>query len=405
MANRFVFCMGLCTFASMKKVFILFLLLSAATVSQAQMYSYSANFELSEHNFCDTIPIVIENHLIYVEVETEGTRRRYLIDTGSGQGMVYDGTDASRYHELGNVVSHDANNKKDTVRVVQLPPFRMGRLLFSGYVASVLPRPQTRQRFDAVIGFDLFNRGLYAKIDTRARQLILTDRKGVFDEEQGYDVKYKLKWWVPYLYVSPFTRHVDQVLFDTGERAIYTMNKQSFDIHAYKSKNVGSQIEERIEGQQSIGTLSTEQSGELVFLRLDRLKWGDFSFLDVHAITTQGASRIGAQILDYGSIIIDPKRKRLKFQPYNTSDNVVVGNKPLSIAYVPYENRAAVGFIRSEHQAFKAGMRQGDIILRINGEEIPTFEAFQRYPFIEGRTYTFVLRDQRGFNKEVKIEK
>ena len=389
----------------MNRQAVLFLLLSAGLSMKAQTYSYSANFELSEHGFCDTIPIIVENHHIYVDVETEGAHRRYLLDTGSGQGMVYDGADARRYRELGNVVSYDANNRKDTVRVVQLPAFRMGRLRVSGYVASVLPRPQTRQRFDAVIGFDLFNRGLYAKIDTRARRLILTDRKGVFDAEQGYEVKYKLKWWVPYVYVSPFIRHVDQVLFDTGAQSIYTMNKHSFDVHAYKSKNVGSQVEERVEGQQSIGTLGTELSGELVFLRLDRLKWGDFSFLDVHATTTQGISRIGAQLLDYGCVIIDPKRKRLKFQPYTESDNVVVGNKPLSIAYVPHESRAAVGFIRNDHPAYNAGMRQGDIILRINGEDISTFEDFQRYPFVEGRTYTFVLKDQRGFNKEVRIEK
>ena len=50
-------------------------------------------------------------------------------------------------------------------------------------------------------------------------------------------------------------------------------------------------------------------------------------------------------------------------------------------------------------------MRQGDIVLRINGEAIDTFEEFQRYPFVEGRTYTFILRDKRGFDKEVKIEK
>ena len=383
----------------------LLLLFTSFMALQAQMYSYSANFLLSERDFCDTIPIIIDNDLIYIDVETAGRRCRYLLDTGSGQGMVYESDEVKRYRELGNVVSHDANNHKDTVRVVQLPDFRMGRLRVSGYVASVLPRPATRQKYDAIIGFDLFNKGLYAKIDTRRRHLILTDRQGILDTEPGYEIKYKLKWWVPYIYVSPFMRHVDQVLFDTGSQSLFKMNKQSFDTHAYKSKNVESQVEERIDGHQAIATLGTETSGEIVFLHLDRLKWGEFSFLDVHATTTQGASRVGTQLLSYGSVVVNPKRKRLTFQPYNQNDNVVVGNKTPSIAYVPFNGQASVGFIRSDHQAYDAGMRQGDIVLRINGEAINTFEDFQRYPFVEGRTYTFILRDKRGFDKEVKIEK
>jgi hypothetical protein len=50
------------------------------------------------------------------------------------------------------------------------------------------------------------------------------------------------------LLVSPIKRHVDEVLFDTGSRHLYTMNKQSFDQHAYKSKNVEIQVESRAHG-------------------------------------------------------------------------------------------------------------------------------------------------------------
>ena len=38
---------------------------------------------------------------------------------------------------------------------------------------------------------------------------------------------------------------------------------------------------------------------------------GDFSFNDVHATTTSGSSRIGAQMLKYGSVIIDAFRKQI----------------------------------------------------------------------------------------------
>lgn len=108
-------------------------------------------------------------------------------------------------------------------------------------------------------------------------------------------------------------RHIDEVLFDTGSRQLYTMNKQSFDAHSYKSKNVGSQIEGRSEGSFVIGQLGAERTDEVVFLKLDRLKWDDFNFTNVRAITTQGASRIGAKILDYGTITINGFRRKIFF--------------------------------------------------------------------------------------------
>ena len=47
-------------------------------------------------------------------------------------------------------------------------------------------------------------------------------------------------------------------------------------------------------------------------------------------------------------------------------------------------------------------MRQGDIILRINDDDIPDFQSFFFYDSAETETYTFVLLDQKGFKKTVK---
>ena len=104
--------------------------------------------------------------------------------------------------------------------------------------------------------------------------MILTDHRNLFDDETGYTVGYKLHWWVPYILVSPFKRHWDEVLFDTGSRQLFTMNKQSFDKHAYKSKQVNAQVEQRVRGHVSIGNMGTEQDDEVAFLKLERLRRG-----------------------------------------------------------------------------------------------------------------------------------
>ena len=372
-------------------------------LAMAQMHRYSVNFELSERNFVDTIPIRFENDQIYIEAMTEdGSTRLLNFDTGSSQGMVYYGGPLDTGEELGNIVSRDANGRKDTVKVVRLPAFRLGRVWVSNYVASVIPRPPGRRKFDGILGFDLVNKGLLCKIDVKKGHMILTDRKNFFDGEGGFEVKYKLRWFVPHVWVSPFMRHVDEALFDTGSPPLYSMNKQSFDRHAYKSKNVESQVESRSRGHLAIGNYGAETVDEVVFLNLDRLKWGDFSFQHVSSLTTQGGSRVGAALLNYGSLIINPLRKRMTFQPYNGSDTCEVQNRQFNMAFVPVGGRAVIGLIREMCDEYRQGLRQGDVIESINGEEIADFQQFVNYRFVKGETYTLVVVDPRGVRKEIK---
>lgn len=380
-------------------------MIAFSIISMAQMRNYNTNFEYSLQNFVDTIPIELENNQLFVRVQMGGKWRRICLDTGSSQGAVYAGEHLQGLQELGNVVSRDAAGHSDTVRVVQLPPFQLGKLSVSGYVASVYPRRHGRQQYDAILGFDILNKGLCCKIDARQGFMVLTDRRDFFDDEPGYGIRYKLKWFVPYIYVSPFMRHIDEVLFDTGSRQLYTMNKQSFDTHAFKSKNVGSQIEGRSEGSFVIGQLGAERTDEVVFLKLDRLKWDDFNFTNVRAITTQGASRIGAKILDYGTITINGFRRKIFFQPYNSCDSIDVNNEQLHIAYVPRNGRATVGLILEDCDEFRSGLRQGDTIKAINGQPLNTFDDFLKYPFVEGREYNITVRTKEGSVKSVMMKR
>lgn len=411
-AERQIQCHSLCSSAffsylctSMKariKTILLFIFVFCLG-AQAQMHRYSVNFNVSEKDFVDTIPIRFIDDQIYIEVEmANGDKRLFNFDTGSSQGMVYYEGRIDTSDELGNIVSKDANGRKDTVKVIRIPEFKMGSITIGNYVATVINQPHGRRNYDAILGFDLLNKGLLCKIDVRNKRMILTDRKHFFKQEGGYEVRYKLRWFVPHVWISPFIRHVDETLFDTGTRQFYSMNKQSFDKHAFKSHQVNDQVEGRSRGHLSIGNYGAEEVDEVVFLKLDRLKWGEFAFNNVSSLTTQGGSRLGAAMLNYGSLIINPLKKRMLFQPYNDSDTCEVRNKQFDMAFVPVDGKAAVGLIRDTCDEYEQGMRQGDIILRINDDDIPDFQSFVHYPFVEGETYTFILLDQKGFKKTVK---
>ncbi|MBR0527305.1 MAG: aspartyl protease [Prevotella sp.] len=413
------------------------------SLSAQQLHRYNPNFGLSAENFCDTISIDVEDNLILVPVRIDNKVYRFCLDTGSSQGMVYANSNIPDLVPLGNIISRDANNHVDTVQVIQLPPFTLptnsSQLTVSGYVASLMPRHSISDKYDAIIGFDLFNRGICAKIDKQRGLLILTDEKKLFraEEKAGYTLRYKLKWFVPYLYVSPFVRHTDEALFDTGAPLFYTMSRESFDSHlasdlANLHKNLGAgierQVEGRAEGHLTLGGFGLEKKDEVVFLHLDRLKWGDFAFTDLHTITTQGASKIGAKLLDFGTVIINPFRKHITFQPYSAASDslptgegrggaslslptgegwggapsIRVGNKQFSVAFVPYKGQAVVGLIWEGSPPYKAGMRQGDVILQIDQRPINSFADFQRFGFIKGERHRFRLRDQQGVEKIVE---
>ena len=219
-------------------LFITAVLLSAHV--HAQMHGYDTSFTYSLQNFVDTIPITVIDDQIYVDGTAGGRPCRFNLDTGSSQGSLYMGSRVQGLRPLGNVVSRDAAGNLDTVAVVELPALTIGKLKVQHYVASVFRPEKDRHPYDAILGFDLLNKGLCCKIDARQGHMILTDRRDFFDREPGVGLHYRLKWFVPYVLISPFKRHTDEVLFDTGSRQLFTMNKESFDEHAYKSKNVES---------------------------------------------------------------------------------------------------------------------------------------------------------------------
>lgn len=387
----------------MKRSVVCLLAVLLPVVANAQTRGYSTNFTFSQRNFADTIPIEVVDNQIFVKATAGGRVYRFCLDTGSSQGTVYASSPISGLRALGCVVSRDAAGRSDTVSVVQLPAITIGKLTITGYVASLFPSTMLRA-YDGIIGFDFFNKGLCCKIDTRNRRMVIADHRDFFDGETGYALHYKLKWFVPYVMVSPFKRHYDEALFDIGSNVLYTMNKQSFDEHAYKSKNVNSQVEARVKGKLTIGNIGAERGGEVAFLKLDRLKWDDFSFLDVSAVTTQGSSKIGAAMLRYGSVIINGFRRYIRFQPYEGGDSVKVSNKPLTTAYVPTDDgRASVGIVMPGSADYEAGLRQGDIIISIDGKAIASFAAFQRFTLVKGMTHKMRVLTQEGKVKDVVI--
>lgn len=376
------------------------LILSVPT--DAQVYRYNLKFTFSEKNFTDTIPIEYDRDQLFLPVDIDGHRLRFKIDTGSSTTVIYDDSPIRTISELGHIRSTDATGASHPVRVVALPPLHIGRLTVNGYSACVHHRMVHRSHEDGILGFDLFNKGLAAKIDTRRGVMIITDQKKLMKEEQGEAMRYQLKSFVPYVKASPVNGVVEDMLFDSGSRELYAMNKQQFDLLESKDSGMSQLVEGRGQGSIAIGHFGAEKASEVVLLALPSLRLGNFELRDIHCQTFQGSSHLGAPLLKYGALVINPFGKQLIFQPYDHQNYCIVSNPQFEIAIVPTrDGKPSVGLVWERSEAYQQGFRPGDIIEKVDDQPAGDFQSFIRRSYIIDHIYTFILRDTRGFQKEV----
>lgn len=370
---------------------------------RAQLARYRADFQTSVTDFADTIDIEWQKQLVFVPVVIGDQTYRFLLDTGAGQAVVFENSPfLSMCNDVGRIISHDAVGQSDTVRMVTLPPLTLGHTTLTGCQATVQRQSVSGRKIDGIIGFDIVVRGFCMKIDIKNRQLIISDRKDYFDRETGFDVRYRLNFHVPYITVNPFGNFTEEVLFDTGSRNFYSINKQRFDEGEVSlDKPLGQQVEGRSIGRHAIGHQGVEQRGEVVFLSLDRLKVGGLTFTDVHTITTQGGSHIGAALLEQCAVIFNPRRKRIRLQPYDNANEVAISNRQMEIAFVSERGLPVVGLVWERGEPYRQGFREGDTIIMIDGKPVNDISQFNRWAFEPGRSYRFTVRDPRGFQREV----
>lgn len=375
------------------------------------MHRYSLDFAITfsgtkalAKDFVDTIDIVVDADQIYLPVFIDGERYLFNLDTGSSQGIFYVGERLKYNKVVGKVNSRDANGHIDTIPAVEFPDFHIGHLHVSGYTGSLLRRPRGKYRYDAIIGYDLINKGLNAKIDIQTRKLILSDLRDYFDSEPGYTLRYKLRRFVPYVVLPLFPKLKEPVMIDLGSPEFFALNKAHFNQAREKDRTLGCFVVEETRGQVAMSVHGNERHGTITYLDIPRLKWAGFSFNGVSTATTQGDSRFGARLLNYGSLVFNPHRRTVKFQPFDHANEVSPTPPQDAISYVrAASGRAMVGSVRQSSVPYNRGFRQGDIILRINDTDIATLYDLQSYPFVIGHPYRFLLRTSQGTDKEVII--
>lgn len=397
----------------MKRIlYLLFAMLSQTIVLHAQLGRYKADFSVSACEFTDSVDIEWVDDQVYVPVRVMGRTLRFLLDTGASQAVVFHNSWLAEGPSVGSIISHDATGRADTVQMVMLPPLQLGSVMLTGCRATV--HQHATPGIDGILGFDLVNGGLSLLIDVKRQKLFISNCRNFLHSSLASDgrtvnpcrsegVRYWLNYHVPYVMAVPFGHTRLRALIDTGSRHFFAMNKSSFDRVVGDSKSVPYlTIEGRSYGSHITGHYGVEAAGEVVFLQHGRFLFGHTSFCDLHSVSTQGGTHVGAPILNYGRLAFCARHRRMLFMPYSEEQPISVGNRQLEIAFVAYRGMPQVGLVWEQGVPFRQGFRQGDIIEQIDHLPVTSLRQFRRWPFERGREYLFTVADSLGRKREVR---
>ena len=180
----------------------------------------------------------------------------------------------------------------------------------------------------------------------------------------------------------------DRVEFDTGSSEFYTMS-----MYTYNWLNGRTDVTKIAEGEGSFvwglhGTLENQQH---LLLNIPELHLRNKTFNDVIVTTTNTTSLIGTQLLQYGKVTLDYKKKRFYFEPFYNINTDELSERPRAILPTLQNKKLVVGIIWDK--ALESIINLGDEVLSINGFDIQAID-----------TCEYLTRDFTSSNEELILE-
>lgn len=311
-----------------------------------------------KQNFCDTIKISYENGLVYVPVRTNDKEYKFIFDTGA------------RTFGLKNTIGSFVKGVKDSVIVTDffkkerktqhgfVQDFHLGKNIYSNY-EYVITNFGIPLNCDGIMGSgSLLENGISAKIDIKNGILILTDRKGMFNQEEGIDIPYKSNMKIKFTMSYGCS---GWATFDTGANTFMVIGKKEYydkPINGKDKDMFRKQIDWSDIGNSTRGAHGIENYNEHIYMNFDEVKVGKAIFNNIPVKASYGTTVVGCRILEYGSMIIDSDRKKMKYQPYDSEKTIHIKEKNEDVVYTWENGCIYVAMLNPDSDIYKQGLRK-----------------------------------------------
>ncbi|BDD12052.1 hypothetical protein FUAX_44840 (plasmid) [Fulvitalea axinellae] len=352
-------------------------------------------------NLPDTIPADFESGHIVVDLKVNGHVRKFILDTGAPLGFSEKLVNELGIATEGSANVSDYNNASSSLKVSEvITDLWLGNSRMDYSRALVIPlgnSPFDCLGIDGFIGGKLFKR-YSLKFDKKNGYVILEHKGKVLRPENIEGTKVRInKFWKPFLRISPFEKLSENVLFDTGDPALYSPCENMLD-QVLAQRDVKSQILEESEGAANYGLFGLAKSSGLHYLELGRLRIDGTEIKGYRNNThASGHSKLGSGLLDYGTVTLDYRRKRFYFEPYDNNRELEAKNRRLGAYYNLRGDKMTVSLVWKASPIYRQGVRRGFELISFDGEDLRKMDYCQKFELIkrsrDGKAHKLVFLD------------
>ena len=323
----------------------------------------------------------IKNKII-VSVALEKRVYKFILDTG-GPNIISKELDSLLKPRLINKIPvTDANNVKDTLKVVSIDKLMLGNIVFEDTYSLVhdLKDFPVWECFgiDGFIGSNMLRNSII-QIDLKSKKIRITDNKKKLALNKKMSSKIALTkiQSSPYVWITLSGKddEKDQVLIDTGSDALYDIALDNFQ--EFEKKKIFKKIGESV-GASAISLFGDVDKSKHYKLLLPLMKINGLEIQNLTTNTTNDDnSKIGIEILKYGTFTIDYANKRFYVEP--SKNKVDASEQDYGFTRTLKNGKLIVGFVWDKD--LKKEIKYGDEITEINGDPTELCAFMNEQPF------------------------
>lgn len=351
------------------------------------------------------IPYQSANGYLFVAIEINGVKRKFLFDTGAPMQISPELFTELKPEVFNRLEITDAAGNKDHLNLVRVKEIKLNDLSFIDIPALVSSSElYTCMNIDGVIGSNLFRNSI-VQIEPSKNLIILTDQEAklpldrkmatklIAGEPQSY----------PYFMLELNAKKKQMVGFDTGSPYFMVMAeshaKSYLKTGAFEKLSSGFGISSR-------SLLGLRKADSLYRVKLPSVNIAGTRFNNVITETNKSSkTRIGNKLLDYGTVTIDFINQLFYFEPKTGNTDLEEKLWPLKPIFT--ENKLTVGVV---WEKLKGQVNPGDQIIKIDDQPCETMDLCDWFngkldAMKNKQTVTLVIKDTEDKIKKIIIGK
>ena len=320
------------------------------------------------------IPFILNSNHLYIPVKIGGSKQlSFILDTGAG-GPVLETQTAKDLglKTIGKFEGRGAGEGTQEVNLVSLSSVSFGDLVIDNVsAATILLKPLSKYEgmpVDGILGYDIFSK-FVVKVDYENQKLTLYEPSSFKYEGKGGILPITLEESHPHIKAKVDGQYEGNFVIDTGARSSLVLSTPF--VQKY---NLGAKTGKKIDVFSGIG-IGGKAPGKVT--RVKSIEIGKFNI--PAPVTTLSSSEkgafasekidgnIGGGILKRFTVIFDYPNQRMILEPNNNF--TYEDDFDMAGLWLTKDNDTTrVDFVVKDSPADKAGIKEGDVVVRINGQ-------------------------------------